>query len=131
MHLGYVGVSEHSMKSGDTEQQDRGRPCPVHGSEQAHLRGCEGAGGVALLPKLRHRVPSGESECERLIAIHENDCSFIQGQIGQPYQGFPEPLRSDILKDLPRCLIFIKGRLTDTPAKDGGKARRDHGAPGL
>merc|ERR1719433_1208235 len=27
---------------------------------------------------------------------------FLQGQIGQPYQGFPEPLRSDILKDLPR-----------------------------
>ena len=27
---------------------------------------------------------------------------FLQGLIGQPYQGFPEPLRSDILKDLPR-----------------------------
>lgn len=31
---------------------------------------------------------------------------FLQGQIGQPYQGFPEPLRSDILKDLPR----VEGR---------------------
>merc|ERR1719430_2099958 len=27
---------------------------------------------------------------------------YLQGQIGQPYQGFPEPLRSDVLKDLPR-----------------------------
>lgn len=26
---------------------------------------------------------------------------FMQGLIGQPYGGFPEPLRSDILKDLP------------------------------
>jgi len=26
---------------------------------------------------------------------------FLQGMIGQPYGGFPEPLRSDILKDLP------------------------------
>merc|ERR1719334_65296 len=35
---------------------------------------------------------------------------FLQGQIGQPYQGFPEPLRSDILKDLPR----IEGRPGET-----------------
>merc|ERR1719508_553195 len=27
---------------------------------------------------------------------------FLQGQIGQPYQGFPEPLRSQVLKDLPQ-----------------------------
>jgi len=26
---------------------------------------------------------------------------FLQGMIGQPYGGFPEPLRSDILKDMP------------------------------
>merc|ERR1719483_1223807 len=26
---------------------------------------------------------------------------YLQGMIGQPYGGFPEPLRSDILKDLP------------------------------
>lgn len=27
---------------------------------------------------------------------------FLQGTIGQPYGGFPEPFRSDVLKDLPR-----------------------------
>ena len=27
---------------------------------------------------------------------------FLQGQIGQPYGGFPEPFRSDVLKDMPR-----------------------------
>ncbi|CAG8587327.1 2318_t:CDS:10 [Ambispora leptoticha] len=31
---------------------------------------------------------------------------FFQGYLGQPYGGFPEPLRSDIIKDLPR----IEGR---------------------
>jgi len=31
---------------------------------------------------------------------------YLQGQIGQPYQGFPEPFRSDVLKDLPR----VEGR---------------------
>merc|ERR1711892_1297380 len=31
---------------------------------------------------------------------------YLQGMIGQPYGGFPEPLRSDILKDLPR----VEGR---------------------
>ncbi len=28
---------------------------------------------------------------------------FLQGLIGQPYGGFPEPFRSDVLRDLPRC----------------------------
>lgn len=27
---------------------------------------------------------------------------FLQGHVGQPYGGFPEPLRSKVLKDLPR-----------------------------
>merc|ERR1719244_103844 len=31
---------------------------------------------------------------------------YLQGYIGQPYQGFPEPFRSDVLKDLPR----VEGR---------------------
>merc|ERR1719341_1588602 len=31
---------------------------------------------------------------------------YLQGMIGQPYGGFPEPLRSDILKDLP----VVEGR---------------------
>ncbi|CAG8601444.1 1335_t:CDS:10, partial [Ambispora gerdemannii] len=31
---------------------------------------------------------------------------FFQGYLGQPYGGFPEPLRSDIIRDLPR----IEGR---------------------
>jgi len=35
---------------------------------------------------------------------------YLQGYIGQPYQGFPEPFRSDVLKDLPR----VEGR----PGKD-------------
>merc|ERR1719228_2532635 len=35
---------------------------------------------------------------------------YLQGQIGQPYQGFPEPLRSDILKDMPR----VEGRPGET-----------------
>lgn len=35
---------------------------------------------------------------------------YLQGYIGQPYQGFPEPFRSEVLKDLPR----VEGR----PGKD-------------
>ena len=35
---------------------------------------------------------------------------FFQGLIGQPYGGFPEPLRSDILQNLPR----IEGRPGET-----------------
>lgn len=31
---------------------------------------------------------------------------FFQGYLGQPYGGFPEPLRSDIIRDKPR----IEGR---------------------
>ena len=53
-----------------------------------------------------------------------------QGQIGQPYQGFPEPLRSDILKDLPRCSAW-KSHLSNLCPQDRGEARWDHGAPWL
>jgi len=35
---------------------------------------------------------------------------FMQGMIGQPYGGFPEPLRSEILKDLP----VVEGRPGET-----------------
>jgi len=35
---------------------------------------------------------------------------FLQGMIGQPYGGFPEPLRSDILKDL----TMVDGRPGET-----------------
>ena len=45
---------------GDSKQQDRGRPGPVHGAEQVDLGGREGAGRHSLLPQLRHRVPPGE-----------------------------------------------------------------------
>lgn len=37
---------------------------------------------------------------------------FLQGQIGQPYGGFPEPLRSKVLKNMPR----IDGRPGETMA---------------
>ena len=45
---------------GDSKQQDRGRPGPVHGAEQVDLGGREGAGRHSLLPQLRHRVLAGE-----------------------------------------------------------------------
>lgn len=32
----------------------------------------------------------------------ESVVDFFQGNLGQPYGGFPEPLRSDIIRDRPR-----------------------------
>ncbi|CAG8442670.1 2342_t:CDS:10 [Diversispora eburnea] len=47
---------------------------------------------------------------------------FFQGYLGQPYGGFPEPLRSDIIKDLPR----IEGRPgISLPPLDFTKLRSD------
>ena len=60
--------------------------------------------------QVRHQAADNTVAREQLLIF----CT--QGQIGQPYQGFPEPLRSDILKDLPRCFLLILGHLTDNPA---------------
>uniref|UniRef100_U5EW27 Pyruvate carboxylase n=1 Tax=Corethrella appendiculata TaxID=1370023 RepID=U5EW27_9DIPT len=40
------------------------------------------------------------------LSFPKSVVEFLQGAIGEPYGGFPEPLRSNILKDMPR----IKGR---------------------
>lgn len=40
------------------------------------------------------------------LSFPKSVVEFLQGAIGEPYQGFPEPLRSKVLKDMPR----IKGR---------------------
>lgn len=40
------------------------------------------------------------------LSFPKSVVEFFQGAIGEPYGGFPEPLRSKILKDMPR----IKGR---------------------
>ncbi|XP_014239714.1 pyruvate carboxylase, mitochondrial isoform X1 [Cimex lectularius] len=47
---------------------------------------------------------------------------FLQGAIGEPYQGFPEPFRSMVIKDLPK----IKGRPGETlPPLDFDKLEQD------
>ncbi|XP_043262765.1 pyruvate carboxylase, mitochondrial isoform X1 [Colletes gigas] len=40
------------------------------------------------------------------LSFPKSVVEFLQGAIGEPYGGFPEPLRSKVLKDMPR----IKGR---------------------
>lgn len=40
------------------------------------------------------------------LSFPKSVLEFLQGAIGEPYQGFPEPFRSQVLKDMPR----IKGR---------------------
>lgn len=40
------------------------------------------------------------------LSFPKSVVEFLQGAIGEPYGGFPEPLRSKILKDMPR----VKGR---------------------
>ncbi len=47
---------------------------------------------------------------------------FLQGYLGQPHGGFPEPLRSKVLKDLPR----VDGRPGESlPACDFAEIRGD------
>ncbi|KAG1239967.1 hypothetical protein G6F68_018121 [Rhizopus microsporus] len=36
------------------------------------------------------------------LSLPTSVIEFFQGYLGQPYGGFPEPLRSNILRDLPR-----------------------------
>lgn len=40
------------------------------------------------------------------LSFPKSVVEFLQGHIGQPYGGFPEPLRSNVLRDMPR----IEGR---------------------
>uniref|UniRef100_A0ABD2WD09 Pyruvate carboxylase n=1 Tax=Trichogramma kaykai TaxID=54128 RepID=A0ABD2WD09_9HYME len=40
------------------------------------------------------------------LSFPKSVIEFLQGAIGEPYQGFPEPFRSKVLKDMPR----IEGR---------------------
>ena len=40
------------------------------------------------------------------LSFPKSVVDFLQGNIGQPYGGFPEPFRSKVLKDMPR----IEGR---------------------
>ncbi|XP_026272548.1 pyruvate carboxylase, mitochondrial isoform X1 [Frankliniella occidentalis] len=40
------------------------------------------------------------------LSFPKSVVEFLQGAIGEPYQGYPEPLRSKVLKDMPR----VEGR---------------------
>ncbi|XP_034234094.1 pyruvate carboxylase, mitochondrial isoform X1 [Thrips palmi] len=40
------------------------------------------------------------------LSFPKSVVEFLQGAIGEPYQGYPEPLRSKVLKDMPR----VQGR---------------------
>lgn len=56
------------------------------------------------------------------LSFPKSVVEFLQGAIGIPYQGFPEPLRSKVLKDMPR----IEGRPGATmPPLDFGKLKSD------
>lgn len=44
----------------------------------------------------------GHSAEFSLIAIGDSVIEFFQGHLGQPTGGFPEPLRSKIIRNLPR-----------------------------
>ncbi|XP_045526015.1 pyruvate carboxylase, mitochondrial isoform X2 [Pieris brassicae] len=56
------------------------------------------------------------------LSFPKSVVEFFQGAIGIPYGGFPEPLRSKILKDMPR----IEGRPgQELPSLDFGKLKKD------
>lgn len=54
------------------------------------------------------------------LSFPKSVVEFLQGAIGEPYQGFPEPFRSQVLKDMPR----IEGRPGESlPPLDFGKLK--------
>ncbi|VEN37870.1 unnamed protein product [Callosobruchus maculatus] len=56
------------------------------------------------------------------LSFPKSVVEFLQGHIGQPYGGFPEPLRSKVLRDMPR----IEGRPGETLAPlDFTKLKQD------
>lgn len=56
------------------------------------------------------------------LSFPKSVVEFLQGAIGEPYGGFPEPLRSKILKDMPR----VKGRPGEhLPPLDFDKLKKD------
>lgn len=56
------------------------------------------------------------------LSFPKSVVEFLQGAIGTPYQGFPEPLRSKVLKDMPR----IEGRPgASLPPFDFGKLKTE------
>nr|CAH7750938.1 unnamed protein product [Callosobruchus chinensis] len=56
------------------------------------------------------------------LSFPKSVVEFLQGHIGQPYGGFPEPLRSKVLRDMPR----IEGRPGETLAPlDFNKLKQD------
>lgn len=56
------------------------------------------------------------------LSFPKSVVEFLQGAIGEPYGGFPEPLRSKILKDMPR----VKGRPgANLPPLDFEKVKKD------
>ncbi|XP_075233438.1 pyruvate carboxylase isoform X2 [Lycorma delicatula] len=56
------------------------------------------------------------------LSFPKSVVEFLQGSIGEPYQGFPEPLRSKVLKDMPR----IAGRPgASLPSFDFDKLKKD------
>ncbi|KAJ9577360.1 hypothetical protein L9F63_006040, partial [Diploptera punctata] len=44
------------------------------------------------------------------LSFPKSVLEFLQGYIGEPYQGFPEPFRSRVLKDMPRPSILNRDR---------------------
>ncbi|CAH1985210.1 unnamed protein product [Acanthoscelides obtectus] len=56
------------------------------------------------------------------LSFPKSVVEFLQGHIGQPYGGFPEPLRSKVLRDMPR----IEGRPGESlPPLDFNKLKTD------
>ena len=47
-----------------------------------------------------------------LTHIITHDLTFdFAGELGVPYGGFPEPFRSNVLKNLPRIEVFVHSSL--------------------
>jgi len=56
---------------------------------------------------------------------------FLQGMIGQPYGGFPEPFRSEVLKDLPRITERPGEKMDPFDFDAAKKSLTDEFGPGL
>lgn len=56
------------------------------------------------------------------LSFPKSVVEFLQGAIGEPHGGFPEPLRSKVLKDMPR----VSGRPGESlPSLDFGKLEKE------
>jgi hypothetical protein len=97
------GIHTNSTKppptQGDTVVEDCRRLGPIHGPKQTQRTNAGGTGRGTLLPQVRCGIHAG---LQTNIAANCPIPPPFKGLIGQPPYGFPEPLRTKILRGKPK-----------------------------